>query len=151
MTEPEYEYVGFWLRLWASIIDSVLALVICLPLLIWIYGNEYLSSTKLVQGPADFLISWVLPAIAIVLFWIYRQATPGKMAISARIVDAGTGNRPSNGQLVGRYLAYYLSMLPLFAGFFWVAFDPRKQGWHDKLANTLVVRARPRTAPDSVR
>ena len=73
------------------------------------------------------------------------------MAISARIVDARTGNRPSNGQLVGRYLAYYLSMLPLFAGFFWVAFDPRKQGWHDKLANTLVVRARPRAALDSVR
>jgi uncharacterized RDD family membrane protein YckC len=112
----------------------------------WIYGRDYWSSTALVQGPADFLINWVLPALAVLLFWIYRQATPGKMAISARIVDAQTGGRPSNGQLVGRYFAYYLSMLPLFLGFIWVAFDPRKQGWHDKLAGTVVVRV-PRAAP----
>jgi len=142
MTETEYEYVGFWLRVWASVIDSFLALAICLPILTWIYGKEYWSSTALVQGPADLLISWVLPAIAIVLFWIYREATPGKMAVSARIVDARTGEHPSTGQLIGRYFAYYLSMLPLMAGFLWVAFDPRKQGWHDKLANTVVVRRR---------
>jgi uncharacterized RDD family membrane protein YckC len=33
-------------------------------------------------------------------------------------------------------------MLPLFLGFFWIAIDMRKQGWHDKLANTVVVRPR---------
>jgi uncharacterized RDD family membrane protein YckC len=80
--------------------------------------------------------------VGVVLFWMYRQATPGKMAISARIVDAQTGGRPSNAQLIGRYFAYYLSMLPFCLGFVWVAFDPRKQGWHDKLAGTVVVRAR---------
>jgi len=62
------------------------------------------------------------------------------MAISAKIVDAKSGNTPSTGQLIGRYLAYYLSMIPLFLGFVWVAFDGRKQGWHDKLAGTVVVR-----------
>lgn len=136
------EYVGFWARVGASIIDTILVVVICFPLVTWIYGRDYWSSTALVQGPADFLINWVLPAVAVVLFWIYRQATPGKMAISARIVDARTGGRPSNAQLIGRYFAYYLSMLPFFLGFIWVAFDPRKQGWHDKLAGTVVVRAR---------
>ncbi len=98
------------------------------------------------QGPADFLLNWVLPAVAVVLFWVYRQATPGKIAIGARIVDARTGGRPSTGQLIGRYFAYYVSMLPLMLGFIWVAFDARKQGWHDKLANTVVVRATRRTA-----
>ena len=87
---------------------------------------------------------WGLPAIAIVLFWIYRQATPGKIAIAARIVDAETGGKPSTRQLVIRYLGYYVSMLPLLAGIVWVAFDPRKQGWHDKLAGTVVVRPRRR-------
>jgi uncharacterized RDD family membrane protein YckC len=76
----------------------------------------------------------------VVLFWMYRQATPGKMAIGARIVNARTGERPSTGQLIGRYFAYYVSILPLMLGFVWVAFDPRKQGFHDKLANTVVVR-----------
>jgi len=85
-----------------------------------------------------------LPAIAVVLFWIYRQATPGKIAISARIVDARTGGKPSTKQLVVRYLGYYVSTVPLMLGILWVAFDPRKQGWHDKLAGTVVVRPRRR-------
>lgn len=136
------EYVGFWLRVGASLIDTVLVVVICVPLVTWVYGPQYWTSSGLIAGPADFLITWVLPAIAVVLFWVSRQATPGKMVISARIVDATTGGKPSTGQLVGRYLGYYVSMLPLMAGFLWVAFDPRKQGWHDKLAGTVVVRPR---------
>jgi len=145
----ELEYVGFWPRVGASLIDTVLVVVICAPLLLWVYGPAYWESTRFIQGPADVLINWVLPAIAVVLFWIYRQATPGKIAISARIVDARTGGRPTTGQLVGRYLGYYVSMLPLFAGFVWVAFDPRKQGWHDRLAGTVVVRPR-RHGPQAV-
>ena len=94
------------------------------------------------QGPADFLINWLLPAVAIVLFWIYRQATPGKMAIKARIVDARTGAKPKPGQLMIRYLGYYVSTIPLGLGLIWVAFDPRKQGWHDKIAGTVVVRSK---------
>lgn len=142
MNDQPLEYVGFWARVGASIIDTVLMLVICLPLVHWIYGEQYWMSGKWVNGPADFLITWVAPAVAVVLFWIYRQATPGKMAISAKIVDATTGGKPSTGQLIGRYLAYYLSTIPFFLGFIWVAFDARKQGWHDKLAGTLVIRSR---------
>ena len=78
------------------------------------------------------------------LFWMYRQATPGKMVIRARIVDARNGGQPDTRQLVIRYLGYYVSTLPLLLGFVWVAFDPRKQGWHDKLAHTVVVRPRKR-------
>ena len=72
----------------ASIIDTLLVMVICAPLLLWIYGPDYWLTDAFIRGPADLLINWILPAIAIVLFWIYRQATPGKMVISARIVDA---------------------------------------------------------------
>lgn len=81
-----------------------------------------------------------MPAIATLLFWNYRQATSGKMVIGARIVDAVSGAKPSTGQFVGRYLAYYLSLIVLFLGYLWVGFDPRKQAWHDKLARTVVVR-----------
>jgi uncharacterized RDD family membrane protein YckC len=138
------EYVGFWPRVGAALIDTVLVLMICAPLVTAIYGRQYWVSEALIQGPADFLINWVLPAIAVVVFWIYRQATPGKMAISARIVDAETGAKPGTGQLVVRYLGYYVSIVPLMLGILWVAFDPRKQGWHDKLARTVVVRPRNR-------
>lgn len=133
-------YAGFWIRLWATVIDTVLILVVIVPLLLYIYGLDYLEPGVLIHGPMDFLISYVFPAVAVIVFWKYRSATPGKMIISARIVDARTGGRPSIGQCIVRYFAYIISMLPLFLGFVWIAFDKRKQAWHDKLAGTVVVR-----------
>lgn len=136
----DIEYAGFWIRVWASIIDTVLIAIITIPILLAIYGTQYFESEKIIEGPMHFLISWVLPAIAVITFWVYRAATPGKMAISSKIVDAQTGDQPSTGQFVGRYFAYFISLLPLGLGIFWVAFDKKKQGWHDKLAGTVVVR-----------
>ena len=146
----ELEYVGFWPRVGASLIDTVLVSMICWPLLTFLYGWGYWDSDALIKGPADFLLTWVMPAAAIVLFWIYRQATPGKMAIGARIVDAETGEPPGAARLIVRYLGYFVSTVPFFLGLLWVAFDPRKQGWHDKMAGTVVVRSRHR-GPQPVR
>lgn len=141
MPEKEMEYAGFWIRAGASLIDTVLLLLVTLPLLISIYGWDYLEpETGFFAGPADFLVSWLLPALAVIAFWILKQATPGKMLISARIVDAASGQPATPGQLVGRYLGYFVATLPLGLGILWVAFDRRKQGWHDKLAGTVVVR-----------
>jgi len=150
MERTDLEYVGFWPRVGATIIDTLLLGIICWPLLSVIYGPSYWSSTALIKGPADLLISWVFPSVATVIFWAYWQATPGKMAISARIVDAATGRAPAIGQLVVRYFSYFLSAIPLCLGFIWVGFDPRNQGWHDKLAGTVVVRSKNR-GPASVR
>lgn len=138
----DLEYAGFWIRVWAALIDTVLVCLVIIPVLGVVYGREYWSSDQLIQGPVDFLLSWIAPAVAVVLFWVARQATPGKMAISARIVDAKTGGKPTTGQLIGRYFGYFVAMIPLFIGILWVAFDPRKQGWHDKLAGTVVVRTK---------
>jgi uncharacterized RDD family membrane protein YckC len=138
----ELEYVGFWARVGAALIDSVLLLAIITPLLYWFYGPSYFLEGDAVHGLADVLLNWALPAVAVIVFWVYRQATPGKMVIKARIVDADSAGPPSTGQLVGRYFAYYISIIPLCLGLFWVAFDARKQGWHDKLARTVVVRDR---------
>ncbi|OGA15752.1 MAG: hypothetical protein A3I63_05160 [Betaproteobacteria bacterium RIFCSPLOWO2_02_FULL_66_14] len=134
-------YVGFWKRAIAVVIDVLILLVISVPLLIAIYGREYLARAQDggMAGFWDFVIQVVMPAVATILFWKYRGATPGKMAISARVVDAETGGTPSTARLVGRYFAYIVSMLPLGLGFLWVAFDRRKQGFHDKLAGTVVI------------
>jgi uncharacterized RDD family membrane protein YckC len=107
---------------------------------LWIYGREYFRTTTLFAGPADVVVQVIFPAIVIVAFWIQRKATPGKMVIHAKIVDATTGEAPSNRQLVVRYLGYYVSIFTFFLGFVWVAFDAKKQGFHDKLAGTVVVR-----------
>ncbi len=133
-------YAGFWIRVVASIIDTILIIVITIPLLLGIYGVEYLESENIIEGFMDFFISWVLPAIAVIMFWVYRASTPGKMALKLKIVDASTGGKPSTGQFIGRYFSYFISAIPLCMGIFWVGFDKRKQGWHDKLAGTVVVR-----------
>ena len=140
MDTTELEYAGFWIRVWASVIDSFLVILFIYPVLTAVYGFAYWESSSFVQGPIDFLLSWVAPAVAVVLFWVYRQATPGKIAVGAQIVDAKTGGKPSTQQLLIRYVGYYVSTVPLLLGLIWVAFDPRKQGWHDKIAGTVVVR-----------
>lgn len=139
---PTPPYAGFWLRVWASVIDSVLLALVILPVVRAIYGPAYWDSEALVQGPADFLLTFVLPAVIIVWFWKAKEATPGKMAIRARIVDAATGGKASTKQLWIRYLGYYVSSIPLGLGLLWVAWDRRKQGWHDKMAGTVVVRGK---------
>ena len=136
----ELKYVGFWRRVLASLIDTVLVAMVIYPILYGLYGKEYFASEHLVAGVGDFIMTHIFPAIAVIVFWIYRSATPGKMAIRAKIVDAKTGRPPSTKQLIGRYLAYYISTIPLCLGFLWIAWDPKKQGWHDKLAGTVVVR-----------
>lgn len=152
MPDNDFEYVGLWPRIGAAVIDIVILFLITTPPLIAIYGWGYLTDLDrpLVAGPADFLLSWVLPAVAVILFWLYKQATPGKMVVSARVVDAKTGTRLAVGQSIVRYLAYFVAILPFFLGIIWVAFDPRKQGWHDKLAGTVVIRPKQR-GPGPVR
>lgn len=135
------EYVGFIKRTLAAVIDVLILLVVSVPLQLAIYGTQYFSYAQKGEfaGFWDFVIQFVLPAVAVILLWKYRGATPGKMAISAKIVDADSGRTPTSGKLVLRYFAYLVSMLPFFLGFFWIAFDRRKQGFHDKIANTVVV------------
>lgn len=138
--QPELEYAGFWWRVVASLIDTILLAIVTLPLLGFVYGPDYWLDSKAVKGPVDFAVSWLLPAVVVVVFWVAKGATPGKLAIRARVVDAKTGGKCSTRQLMGRYFAYFVSTLPFCLGFLWIAFDPKKQGWHDKLAGTVVVR-----------
>jgi uncharacterized RDD family membrane protein YckC len=137
-----FHYVGFWTRFGASIIDSIIVIMITFPFLYLIYGGEYFYGGESVTGVLDVVISYVFPIVATILFWIYKSATPGKIALLAKIVDAKTGNKPNVRQSIIRYLGYYVSLIPLGLGFFWVAWDAKKQGWHDKMAGTVVIRVK---------
>jgi len=144
MLADELAYVGFWARVGASLIDTVLFGIIISPLMTAFYGFAYWEGEGMVRGSVEYWIFCVVLMAAVIAFWVKKQATPGKMALSAKIVDARTSAAPSIGQFIIRYLAYFLSALPLCLGIFWIAFDGRKQGWHDKLAGTVVVRQKSR-------
>ncbi len=139
------EYVGFWARVGATLIDTVWVMLLVAPLLAMVFGWRYFTLEHALSGTTDLrerLIADGIPAIVIIAFWRGKLATPGKMVIGAQIVDARTLGKPTLGQLVIRYLGYFVSTIPLGLGLIWVALDPRKQGWHDKLANTVVIRVR---------
>ena len=80
-------------------------------------------------------------ALAVIGFWRACGATPGKIALALRIVDAKSGGPPKTLQLIVRFIAYAVSALPLYLGFLWAAVDRRKQGWHDKIAGTIVINS----------
>jgi len=136
-----YEYVGFWRRLLAAAIDFLILFVVTTPILLAIYGRRYfaLVESGASAGFWDFVIEYIVPALAVIAFWRRYGATPGKMAIGAKIVDAKTGERPSTARLVVRYFAYLVSALPFFLGFLWIGISRRKQGFHDKIARTMVI------------
>jgi uncharacterized RDD family membrane protein YckC len=139
MNQPMPEYVGFWARVGASLIDWVLMVIVLVPVVMLLGGNYAWYD---IYSPMNIFVNGILPAVVVILFWVTRQATPGKMLIGAKIVDSKTLAKPTTGQFLGRYLCYYLSSILLGLGFIWVGFDARKQGWHDKLAGTVVIRAR---------
>ena len=143
----DWKYAGFWVRMFASMVDSILIAFITVPLLIMIYGTQYFVGTDdpevpvvWFEGPDEILIIDIFFIIVCILFWIYKSATPGKMVVHAKIVDAKTGQPPSAVRCIVRYFGYIISFLPLGMGFIWIAFDKKKQGWHDKLAGTVVIK-----------
>jgi uncharacterized RDD family membrane protein YckC len=132
-------YVGFWRRTLAFLLDTMIGILVLGIAVLLMYGRDYVDFYE--EGRTfwfDLLFELILPAVATLLFWRFRGATPGKMLIGARIVDAKTLGRPSMARLVGRYFAYIISSF-FMLGFLWIAVDARKQGWHDKLAGTVVV------------
>ncbi|MDA8024332.1 MAG: RDD family protein [Gammaproteobacteria bacterium] len=140
----EVEYAGFWIRVAAYIADQIILgimlFLFAFVLGLWAYSifPEHLAdSFSIIVGALSY-------PLFVILFWVYRQATPGKMAVNLKIVDAGSGGKPSTGQCIGRYFAYIPSFVFLGLGFLWIAFDDRKQGWHDKLAGTVVIKKEPR-------
>lgn len=136
-------YAGFWIRTLAAIIDSLLLALVIAPIVVAIYGPEQLQAMAYAGyggGLVVAMFNYLVPAIVIIVFWLYRSATPGKLLLKLEIVDASSGAKPSTAQFIGRYLGYYVSIIPLMLGIIWVAFDSRKQGFHDKLAGTVVIR-----------
>jgi uncharacterized RDD family membrane protein YckC len=139
MTTTNVKYAGFWIRIWASILDSIFIFALVTPFMVFIYGSEYWSGDKIVYGWWDVILGYILPVVLIITFWVYRSATPGKSLAKISIIDVYTGKPPSKKQCIIRYLGYFAALLPLGLGIVWVAFDKKKQGWHDKIAGTAVV------------
>jgi uncharacterized RDD family membrane protein YckC len=134
-------YAGFWLRVVALIIDFV---VLAIPsfMLGFVVGLVGVAANL---DPA--LTNFLAQVVGLVTTWLYgailesspMQGTVGKMALGLKVTDLD-GNRIGFGRASGRAFAKILSGCALFIGYIMAAFTPRKQGLHDMIAGTLVVR-----------
>jgi uncharacterized RDD family membrane protein YckC len=139
---PGLVYAGFWMRLLALIIDGIL-----LGIVSFILGRLFLKGID--YGNGNVVITegqWVIPVIYIINFlyypvtWAWLGETIGHRVLGMEIRRVEDGRRPGVGQVIVRFLGYILCYITIFIGFIIAAFDPRKQGLHDKIANTVVVR-----------
>lgn len=136
-------FAGFWIRVLAYIIDIIPLAII--GVLLALVSGEPLIDADPEAASAGFtdLIGLIVGIAYFVGFESSSyQATPGKMALGLIVTDSD-GRRISPMRAAGRYFAKILSGLILLIGFIMVAFTERKQGLHDMIAGTLVVKGRP--------
>jgi uncharacterized RDD family membrane protein YckC len=138
MIHPSIEYGGFGRRLLASIIDTVLLTLILMPLL-YLLVEEGGSTAMAADSLLSLLFNYLLPIIIVLIFWRRYRGTPGKLWLDLQVVDASSHQTLRWGQSLLRYIGYFISALPLGLGFFWILWDKRRQGWHDKLAGSVVL------------
>jgi uncharacterized RDD family membrane protein YckC len=165
---PAYPFASFWSRVGAALIDILVMLAIAaIPIVVGIVLIVNAVDTDTVDNSAEVSNGGALAGgiILIVIGWIiamlyeplmtarkgaHNGQTLGRQAASIRITNL-QGGPISTGQAWGRYLFKQLVINGLGGGFtgglagllnsLWMLWDSNKQCWHDKIANTLVLRA----------
>lgn len=140
------DFAGFWKRLFALLIDSMILGIPVSFLMIIGIALFVAFGPILTQYNLQFLGIAILPLINILVPWFYMagfessgwKATPGKMILSIEVTDT-EGNQISFGKATGRYFGKVISGLILGIGFFMAGFTERKQALHDIMANCHVV------------
>ena len=133
------QYVGFWNRFHAVIVMAIFLTILEMGISYVVFDDIFMSDIEFLSIE-DILINHIFPLIVTIIIWIKFSSDFGKMLYRAKIVDASTYQKPTTKQFIIRYLGYYLSLLPLGLGYFWVIWDTKKQAWHDKLAHTIVIK-----------
>jgi uncharacterized RDD family membrane protein YckC len=136
-------YAGFWIRFWAAIVDAL----IFMPLTMAQAVIEKVADKAESLQAVTFVL--ILIIAGLVIQWLYFaffesggwQATPGKRLMGLRVTDLA-GKRISFARATGRWFSKIISSLMLCIGYFMVGVTDKKQGLHDKMAETLVLRGK---------
>jgi len=145
----EFNHGGFWLRLAAAIIDTIitqLGLTI-IGVIIGIFVGVFMGAAGSPMGDIEMVAGGIGYAIGIIGQWLYFtifeisgwMATPGKKILGLQVTDLN-GQQIGFGRANGRYWGKIVSALILMIGFIMIAFTDKKQGLHDIMAGTLVIK-----------
>lgn len=156
---PGIAYAGFWIRFLAAVIDTIIVGVPLVVVFVAVEGSALSAfftclnhavtagvTTNICQSeyPTSVgyfeLIGLAAELLYFVILWSQLGGTLGQRMLGLHVVDAATGRNIGIGRALGRFVGYVISSIPFDIGLIWAGFDPRKQGWHDKIASTFVVR-----------
>ncbi|HEX4966511.1 MAG TPA: RDD family protein [Thermoanaerobaculia bacterium] len=139
------EYAGLGVRFGAFLLDTLLTMGIGFVCGI-ILGVMLAASGSHWSDEAVGAFAYLM---GIVVAWLYYtlfessalMATPGKRALGLRVTDL-QGRRIGFGRANGRYFGKILSLIAMGFGYWTIPSSPMRQGWHDKMAGSLVLRTR---------
>jgi len=124
---------GFWIRVVAFIIDSIIVGVV----------NAIIAAILSSSTSGRTGIQTLLGIIYFTYFWSASSPWPGQTigdkVLNLRVIRTD-GSDLTIVQALIRYVGLFVSFLVIFIGVIWVAFDPNKQGWADKIAGTYVIK-----------
>jgi uncharacterized RDD family membrane protein YckC len=141
---PPVALIGFGKRLGAALIDGFLVaiftgIVIMVVALIGAIIGMFHPNGSSPFGPLLFGLLLVLSVLYYVIAWARTGQTVGMSLIGLKVI-AKDGSQVGFGKAILRYIGYIVSGLVLSIGFLWIVFDGKRQGWHDKIAGTYVIR-----------
>jgi len=156
--EYALEYAGFWVRLGAGVIDLLVCgvilgfMVLIIACVFAAMGQDYgVAAASPSSGDAGLgysvvlvlilgmIVGWFIGMPYFVGFWVWRGQTPGKLVMGIKVIRTDSSPVTLQYALL-RYAGYVASAAILFVGFIRIAFDSHKQGTHDKIADTYVVK-----------
>ena len=133
-----------WRRLAAAAYDSLVVLAlwfVATALILPLTHGQALDSSHPLAEAAYRLYLLAVGFAFFGGFWVRSGQTLGMLAWRVKVVSAGDGGAIRWRQALIRYLAAIPSWLALGAGFWWSAFDTENRTWHDRLSDTVLVRA----------
>lgn len=152
------DYAGFVTRLIAFAIDLLvvvsaqLIFIMFARLVLDFFGFDQLAQAlfepteSAADSPVAYIARWVITivssgllfAVYAITLWILAEKTLGQALLGLRVVRTN-GKHITLLPAVKRVLGYWISFVALLSGFLWILIDDRRQGWHDKIADTYVV------------
>lgn len=131
-TAASGERVGFLRRLIAFVIDAVLLMVVNQVISSVLFGGDALAAAG---------VTTIVDLAYFIGMWAFVGGqTLGMKALGMKVVKTD-GTPVTIVTALLRYVGLIISFAVLFLGVIWIAFDKDKQGWHDKIASTYVVKA----------
>lgn len=147
---PAAVYAGFGARFLASLVDGIIVGTIYLVLMIPVFILGIVTASSGGNRDATAIVSILIFLLQVIgsfialgyyIYFTAKGQTLGKKALKIRVVRVESGESPGYTKAFLReVIGKMVSAMVFGLGYLWMLWDPKKQTWHDKIADTVVVK-----------